>query len=159
MFEIGLLLVTCKQKTTNTYICQFLVSFSESAHSITLYIYIYYLFVIVVCIQLLEVASPARAWAVPGFGPEYVGPGRASGRKVLIASGLVGPGLPCAFEFRLIYTSPSVSVASRRITLLQRPLRDLCSLGFGATRLKETTKNIIFEISMLDYPIWSLESS
>ena len=52
-----------------------------------------------------------------------------------------------------IYTSPSVSVASRRITLLQRPLRDLCSLVFGATRLKETTKNIIFEISMLDYPI------
>ena len=41
--------------------------------------------------------------AGPGLGPEYVGPGRASGRKVLIASGLVGPGLPCAFEFRLIY--------------------------------------------------------
>ena len=39
--------------------------------------------------------------------------------------------------------SPSVSVASRRITLLQRPLRDLCSLVFGATRLKETTKNHI----------------
>ena len=56
-------------------------------------------------------------------------------------------------------TSPSVSVASRRITLLQRPLRDLCSLVFGATRLKESTKNIILEISMLDYPIWSLESS
>ena len=30
-------------------------------------------------------------------------PGRASGRKVLIASGLVGPNLPSAFEFRLIY--------------------------------------------------------
>ena len=39
-------------------------------------------------------------------------------------------------------TSPSVSVASRRITPSQRPLRDLCSLVFGATRLKETTKNI-----------------
>ena len=38
------------------------------------------------------------------------------------------------------YTSPSVSVASRRITPSQRPLRDLCSLVFGATRLKETTK-------------------
>ena len=47
--------------------------------------------------------SPKPARAGPGFGPEYVGPGRASGRKVLIASGLVGPGLPCAFEFRLIY--------------------------------------------------------
>ena len=56
-------------------------------------------------------------------------------------------------------TSPSVSVASRRITPSQRPLRALCSLVFGATRLKETTKQIIFEISMLDYPIWSLESS
>ena len=41
-----------------------------------------------------------------------------------------------------IYTSPSVSVASRRITPSQRPLRDLCSLVSGATRLKETTKNI-----------------
>ena len=59
----------------------------------------------------------------------------------------------------ILFTSPSVSVASRRITPSQRPLRDLCSLMFGATRLKETTKNIIFEISMLDYPIWSLESS
>ena len=37
--------------------------------------------------------------------------------------------------------------------------RDLCSLVFDATRLKDTTENIIFEISMLDYPIWSLESS
>ena len=51
-----------------------------------------------------------------------------------------------------VYTSPSVTPS-------QRPLRDLCSLVFGATRLKETTKNIIFEISMLDYPIWSLVSS
>ena len=58
-----------------------------------------------------------------------------------------------------LITSPSVSVASRRITHLQRPLRDLCSFVFGATLLKETTKNIIFVISMLDYPIWSLESS
>ena len=43
-----------------------------------------------------------------GLGPEYVGLGRASGlstsgRKVLIASGLVGPGLPFTCEFRLIY--------------------------------------------------------
>ena len=60
-------------------------------------------------VYLLEVANPARARSPrgPGLGPEYVGPGRASGldtsgRKVLIASGLVGPGLPCAFEFRLI---------------------------------------------------------
>ena len=51
-----------------------------------------------------------------------------------------------------IYMSPSVSVASRRITLSQRPLRDLCSLVFGATRLKETTKKITSEISMLEYP-------
>ena len=58
-----------------------------------------------------------------------------------------------------IYTSSSFSVASRRITPSQRPLRDLCSLVFGATHLKKATKNIIFEISMLDYPIWSLESS
>ena len=35
---------------------------------------------------------------------------------------------------------PSGSVASRRITLSQRPLSDLCLLVFGATRLKETTK-------------------
>ena len=35
-----------------------------------------------------------------------------------------------------LYMSPSVSVASRRITLSQRPLRDLCSLVFGARRLK-----------------------
>ena len=48
--------------------------------------------------------------------------------------------------------SPSVSVASRRITLSQRPLRDLCSLVFDATRLKETTKKITSEISMLEYP-------
>ena len=43
--------------------------------------------------------SPKPARAGPGLEPEYVGPGRASGRKVLIASGLVGPGLPSAFEF------------------------------------------------------------
>ena len=49
--------------------------------------------------------------------------------------------------------SPSVSVASRRITLSQRPLRDLCSLVFGATRLKETTKKITSEINMLEYPL------
>ena len=64
-----------------------------------------------------------------------------------------------SIQMMFIMTSPSVSVASRRITLLQRPLRDLCSLVFGATRIKENTKNIIFEISMLDYSIWSLESS
>ena len=58
---------------------------------------------------------------------------------------------------KLYITSPSVSVASRRVTPSERPLRDLCSLVFGATRLKKTTKNIIFEIIMLDYPIWSLE--
>ena len=51
-----------------------------------------------------------------------------------------------------IYMSPSVSVASRRITLPQRPLRDLCSLVFGATRLKETTKKITSQISILEYP-------
>ena len=56
-------------------------------------------------------------------------------------------------------TSPSVSVASRRITPSQRLLRDLCSLVFNASRHKETTKKVIFEISMLDYPILSLESS
>ena len=45
--------------------------------------------------RLLEVASPARARSPrgPGLGLGYVGPSRASGRKVLIASGLV------AFEF------------------------------------------------------------
>ena len=47
----------------------------------------------------IEVASPKPARAGPGLGLGYFGPGRASGRKVLIASGLVGPGLPCAFEF------------------------------------------------------------
>ena len=51
-----------------------------------------------------------------------------------------------------IYMSPSVSIASRRITLSQRPLRDLCLLVFGATRLKETTNKITSEISMLEYP-------
>ena len=35
--------------------------------------------------------------------------------------------------------------------LSQRPLSDLCSLVFGATRLKETTKKITSEISMLEY--------
>ena len=55
---------------------------------------------------------------------------------------------PCYIRI-YIYTSPSVSVASRRITPSQRPLRDLCSLVFGTTRLKETTKKkIIFD------PIW-----
>ena len=59
----------------------------------------------------------------------------------------------------LIKTSPSVSVASRRITLSQRPLRDLCSFVFSAALLKGTIENIILEISMLDYSICSLEAS
>ena len=39
-------------------------------------------------------------------------------------------------------TSHSVSIASRRITLAQNPLRDLCSFMFGAAQLKA-----LFEIS------------
>ena len=52
-----------------------------------------------------------------------------------------------------IYMSPSVSVASRRITLSQRPLRDLCSLVFGATRLKETTKLTHLKSACLNTPL------
>ena len=48
--------------------------------------------------------------------------------------------------------SPLVSVVSRRITLSPWPLRDLCLLVFGATRLEETTKKITAEISMQEYP-------
>ena len=36
-----------------------------------------------------------------------------------------------------IETSPSVSVALRRFTLSQRPLRDFCSFVFGAACLKQ----------------------
>ena len=52
-----------------------------------------------------------------------------------------------------ILTSPSVSVASRRITLSQRPLRDLCSIMFGATRLKETTKKSYLKSACLITPL------
>ena len=49
--------------------------------------------------------------------------------------------------------SPSVSVASRRITLSQRPLRDLCPHVFGATRLKETTKKSHLKSACLNTPL------
>ena len=49
--------------------------------------------------------------------------------------------------------SPSVSVASRRITLSPRPLRNLCSLVFGATRLKETTKKTHLRSAYLNTPL------
>ena len=58
--------------------------------------------------------------------------------------------------YQLIITSPSVSVASRQITPLQRPLRDLCSLVFGATRLKETTKISYLESACLITPFGRL---
>ena len=42
-----------------------------------------------------------------------------------------------SYRMLTVYTSPSVSVASRRITLSQKPLRDLCLFMFGASRLKQ----------------------
>ena len=45
------------------------------------------------------------------------------------------------------------------ITLSQRPLRVLCSFEFGTARLEAVFENIIFEISILDYPVRSLEAS
>ena len=42
-----------------------------------------------------------------------------------------------------IYTSPSVSVASRRITLSQSPLRELCSFIFGTTRLEQQPLHVL----------------
>ena len=39
------------------------------------------------------------------------------------------------------------------ITLSQRPLRDLCSLVFGATRLKETTKKSHLKSACLNTPL------
>ena len=56
------------------------------------------------------------------------------------------------FSEPIINTSPSVSVASRRITPSQRPLRDLCSFVFGATRLKETTKKSYLKSACLITP-------
>ena len=82
--------------------------------------------------------------------------GVSKGKINLVKLSNVRVNVQSSYRMLTVYiyiTSPSVSVASRRITLLQRPLRDLCLLVFGATRLKETTNNIIFEISMLDYPI------
>ena len=47
----------------------------------------------------------------------------------------------CKQHIYILYTSPSVSVASRRITLSQRSLCDLCSFVFDPALL-----NDIFEI-------------
>ena len=49
--------------------------------------------------------------------------------------------------------SPSVSVSSRRITLSQRPLRDLCLLVFGSTRLKATPKKSHLKSACLTTPL------
>ena len=49
--------------------------------------------------------------------------------------------------------SPSVSVASRRITLSQRPLRDLCSFVFGATRLKQQPLHCLASLLEMNYSL------
>ena len=63
---------------------------------------------------------------------------------------------PWFFNQFLTFKNISIRVLRARSlrdgSLSQRPLRDLCSLVFGATGLKETTKKITFEITMLDYP-------
>ena len=56
------------------------------------------------------------------------------------------------YIYKYIYTSPSVSVAWRQILPSQRQLRDLCSIVFGATRLKETTKKSYLKSACLIIP-------
>ena len=59
---------------------------------------------------------------------------------------------------KLLNTRRSFSVASRRITLTQRPLHDLSSFVFGAVRLKGIFGNNT-QNQMHNYPVYPLEAN
>ena len=56
-------------------------------------------------------------------------------------------------DLGFIITSSSVSVASRRLTISQGALRDLCSFVFVATRLKQQPLHGLASLKQMNYSL------